>query len=233
MRVLGLLASKFFLIIISTQYLEAGFDQNKIRYMGPNDLIGVLLQKFPPNISDKRLDQKRLSKCTKIDRFNSIFLGINNPNLNRPSHKGPSLSFVDWYGSCLEELINTHFQHLMDDNGKMKDILDFFGDELAKKFEDKNYGSKLVPAKKRYDGLFKLQWEMVSERIKIGFVKKWVHHLIGPEPVIKDSGLVSDEGMLFKIILNSVNSPMQDRTIFEACKIIIFLICMRDEFLTY
>ena len=181
------------------------FAQKQIRYMGPGELIDLMQAVFPV-----RDIQYISGDCTSLTPANRGLVGDIMPSTGSPIFDHPTDNFVNWYAGCLNARLS---------------FMKLESHEIY-------YGASLSTALKEYEYTFATPFRELPAELRRTMVLEHIEHVIGPSDIVADFGWFADSGALADHVLALIERN-EAMTVEEAAGRSLYLLALRDEFLSY
>ena len=203
------------LALTSSFNAQASFEQTRLRYYSPIDLLSVLHQKFPAI-----RDNLPKNFCRELRSANSHLLGANSPVSGKPAQPLPASPFLRWYFECAKSVAEHQFI-LMFEREDRRQFENYLAPVLLQK-----YGKSPL----KYNGLL---WNNLTDSERHLAVSHLLKTFIGPEEVLKD--LDSTHTFEQKIASISNYAALYAKTpdAYERLRWLAVAVVLQSEFLRY
>ena len=160
--------------------VEASFSENWSRYPSPDTILSTLRAQFP------LAAMKTISmQCLISTQETNPILGGNSAIKGAPTIKSPNSAFVVWYTGCLKDFIADDYTTMYTayiNKPDLKLISDYLGPKF---FSLCQFDGKATSPS--YSGT--CHWPNIPKKERIDAIAERVEAMLGPDDVIRDSGI--------------------------------------------
>ena len=183
------------------------FEEHQIRYLAPIDLLQTMSRALPSETGSLPVD------CRELTENNSGLVGVSSAGTGSPIFSQPSADFVRWYVGC----VNVRLLY-------MNEI-------LRPALVSVIYGTTVGRLVTSNPALANLPFETLDAVTRKAMVREQIERMIGPEEIVADFGYFRSGDEMADWVLKTMAG--EALTVRMGCQRAMFLISIRDEFLSY
>jgi hypothetical protein len=245
-----------FVLVVSTTVASSipSHREEGLRYPAPHEVYKILQEKFP-------LDRSLVSTQCQYNNNKGYVTGDSDPATGKPRSPTPNSIFLAWYSNCLFEYIRADFGAAMNSEIDFSrympsDVVDFakqfipghleeptteretyfllwsdLSDELKRSIVE-NLLDNLVGPPNIFLGL--AESLKVPEAERANFRENILNNTLAALPALLATPEVKSEGFKKFIGINGPINPRNDKgeiTVYQAIKILTYLICIQEGIL--